>query len=108
MKKLLLCLVLMGKEYFFKVILPEIFPAMLTGFGLAFARGIGEYGSIVFIAGNIPYETQIAPLLIMTKLEQYKYADATSIALVMLAVSFLILLFINMIQGYVNEISGNN
>lgn len=97
-----------GKRIFFKVILPEIFPAMLTGFGLAFARGIGEYGSIVFIAGNIPYETQIAPLLIMTKLEQYKYADATSIALVMLAVSFLILLFINMIQGYVNKISGNN
>lgn len=97
-----------GKRTFFKVILPEIFPAMLTGFGLAFARGIGEYGSVVFIAGNIPYETQIAPLLIMTKLEQYKYADATSIALVMLIVSFIILFLLNMIQGHVNKISGNN
>ncbi|MDR1700572.1 MAG: sulfate ABC transporter permease subunit CysT [Lachnoclostridium sp.] len=83
---------------FFKVILPEIFPAMLTGFGLALARGIGEYGSVVFIAGNIPYETQIAPLLIVSKLEQYKYADATAIALVLLVISFLILLFLNIIQ----------
>ena len=65
---------------FFKVILPELFPALLAGFGLAFARGIGEYGSVVFIAGNIPYKTQIAPLLIMTKLEQYKYADATAVS----------------------------
>lgn len=97
-----------GKRTFFKVILPEIFPAMLTGFGLALARGIGEYGSVVFIAGNIPYETQIAPLLIMTKLEQYKYADATSIALVMLIVSFIILFLLNMVQGHVNKISGNN
>jgi len=83
---------------FFKVILPEIFPALLTGFGLALARGIGEYGSVVFIAGNIPYQTEIAPLLIMTKLEQYKYADATAIALVLLIISFLILLFINIVQ----------
>lgn len=96
------------KRIFFKVIFPEIFPAMLTGFGLALARGIGEYGSVVFIAGNIPYETQIAPLLIMTKLEQYKYADATAIALVMLAVSFIILFLINMIQGHVNKIAGNS
>ena len=69
---------------FFRVIFPELFPAFLAGFGLAFARGIGEYGSVVFIAGNIPYKTQIAPLLIMTKLEQYKYEDATAIALVLL------------------------
>lgn len=95
------------RRTFFKVILPEIFPAMLTGFGLAFARGIGEYGSVVFIAGNIPYETQIAPLLIMTKLEQFKYTDATAIALVMLVASFVILLFINMIQVRVNKITGN-
>ncbi|MBM7871421.1 sulfate transport system permease protein [Clostridium pascui] len=95
------------KRTFFKVILPEIFPAMLTGFGLAFARAIGEYGSVVFIAGNIPYETQIAPLLIMTKLEQFKYTDATAIALVMLVSSFAILLFVNMIQVRVNKITNN-
>ncbi|KOA20712.1 sulfate transport system permease protein CysT [Clostridium homopropionicum DSM 5847] len=96
-----------GRRTFFKVIFPEIFPAMLTGFGLALARGIGEYGSVVFIAGNIPYETQIAPLLIMTKLEQYKYTDATAIALVMLIASFIILLLINMIQAYANKITSN-
>lgn len=91
------------RRIFFKVIFPEIFPAMLTGFGLALARGIGEYGSVVFIAGNIPYETQIAPLLIMTKLEQFKYKDATAIALVMLIAAFLILFAINIIQSYVNR-----
>ncbi|MCM1266509.1 MAG: sulfate ABC transporter permease subunit CysT [Bacteroidales bacterium] len=88
-----------GRVYtFFRVILPELFPALLAGFGLAFARGIGEYGSVVFIAGNIPYKTQIAPLLIMTKLEQYKYADATACALVLLLISFLLMLLINSIQ----------
>ncbi len=86
------------RRIFFKVIFPEIFPAMLTGFGLALARGIGEYGSVVFIAGNIPLKTQIAPLLIVSKLEQYKYADATAIALILLIISFLILLLINIIQ----------
>jgi sulfate transport system permease protein len=88
------------RRTFFQVVLPEIFPAMLTGFGLALARGIGEYGSVVFIAGNIPYKTQIAPLIIMSKLEQFKYEDATAIALVMLLASFIILLFINIIQTY--------
>lgn len=88
---------------FFKVIFPEIFPAMLTGFGLALARGIGEYGSVVFIAGNIPYETQIAPLLIVAKLEQLKYTDATAIALVILAASFSILFIINIIQSVINK-----
>ncbi len=88
---------------FFRVILPELFPALLAGAGLAFARGIGEYGSVVFIAGNIPYETQIAPLLIMTKLEQYKYADATAIALVLLLISFLLMLLINSIQIYMQR-----
>ncbi|MDF2610210.1 MAG: sulfate/thiosulfate transporter subunit [Lachnospiraceae bacterium] len=96
-----------GSRIFLKVILPEIFPAMITGFGLAFARGIGEYGSIVFIAGNIPYETQIAPLLIMSKLEQFKYADATAIALVMLIISFTILFFINIVQSYINKVNSN-
>lgn len=90
---------------FFRVILPELFPALLAGFGLAFARGIGEYGSVVFIAGNIPYKTQIAPLLIMTKLEQYKYADATAIALVLLLISFLLMFLINSIQIYMQQFS---
>lgn len=90
---------------FFRVILPELFPALLAGFGLAFARGIGEYGSVVFIAGNIPYKTQIAPLLIMTKLEQYKYADATAIALVLLLVSFVLMLLINSVQIYMQKFS---
>ncbi len=90
---------------FFKVILPELFPALIAGFGLAFARGIGEYGSVVFIAGNIPYKTQIAPLLIMTKLEQYKYEDATAIALVLLLVSFVVMLIINSAQIYMQKFS---
>lgn len=90
---------------FFHVILPEVFPALLAGFGLAFARGIGEYGSVVFIAGNIPYKTQIAPLLIMIKLEQYKYADATAIAFVLLLLSFLLMLLINSIQIYMQKFS---
>lgn len=90
---------------FFQVIFPEIRPALLTGFGLALARGIGEYGSVVFIAGNLPYKTQIAPLLIMSKLEQFDYSGATAIALVMLLISFLILLFLNVIQAYTNKVT---
>ncbi|WP_338555057.1 sulfate ABC transporter permease subunit CysT [Paenibacillus sp. KS-LC4] len=88
---------------FWKVILPELLPALLTGFALAFARGIGEYGSVVFISGNMPMKTEIAPLLIMTKLEQFDYAGATAIALVMLVVSFLLLLFINFMQWRINR-----
>lgn len=95
-----------GKCYtFFSVILPEVFPALLAGFGLAFARGIGEYGSVVFIAGNIPYKTQIAPLLIMSKLEQYKYVDAAAIALVLLVFSFILMLVINSVQIYAQRFS---
>lgn len=95
-----------GRTYtFFRVILPELFPALLAGFGLAFARGIGEYGSVVFIAGNIPYKTQIAPLLIMAKLEQYKYADATAIALVLLMISFVLMFLINSAQIYMQRFS---
>lgn len=95
-----------GRIYtFFRVILPELFPALLAGFGLAFARGIGEYGSVVFIAGNIPYKTQIAPLLIMSKLEQYKYGDATAIALVLLLISFILMFFINSAQIYMQRFS---
>lgn len=88
---------------FFHIILPELVPAVMAGFGLSFARGIGEYGSVVFIAGNIPYRTQIAPLLIMEKLEQYKYADATAIALVLMLLSFLLLLVINIVQIYMQR-----
>lgn len=93
-----------GRVYtFFHVVLPELFPALLAGFGLAFARGIGEYGSVVFIAGNIPNKTQIAPLLIMEKLEQYKYSDATAVALVLLILSFLLMLLINSVQLYMQR-----
>lgn len=88
---------------FFQIILPTLFPALLTGFTLAFARGIGEYGSVVFISGNMPLITEISPLLIMTKLEQYDYAGATAIAAVMLIVSFLLLLLINVLQWTMNR-----
>lgn len=83
-----------------RVILPEIVPALLTGLTLAFARAIGEYGSVVFIAGNMPMRTEITPLLIMTKLEQYDYAGATAIAVAMLVASFLLLLGINLLQWW--------
>lgn len=88
---------------FIKVILPELLPALLTGFALSFARGIGEYGSVVFISGNMPMKTEIAPLLIMTKLEQFDYAGATAIAAVMLSISFILLLFINLLQWRMNR-----
>jgi sulfate transport system permease protein len=81
-----------------RVVLPTIAPALLTGFALAFARAVGEYGSVVFISGNMPMRTEIVPLLIITKLEQYDYPGATAVALVMLVVSFLLLLTINVLQ----------
>ena len=84
---------------FRKIILPEILPAAFTGFGLAFGRCIGEYGSVVFIAGNMPYETEITPLIIMSELQEYDYASATAIALVMLTASFALLFFVNLIQA---------
>jgi sulfate transport system permease protein len=84
---------------FRRVIWPEIRPAALTGFGMALARGLGEYGSVVFIAGNKPYATEIAPLMIMGQLQSYDYGGATAIALVMLAASFLILLLMNIVQA---------
>jgi len=83
-----------------RVLLPTIVPALLTGFALAFARAIGEYGSVVFIAGNRPMVTEIAPLLIMSKLEQFDYVGAAAIATVMLSISFVLLLFINLLQGW--------
>ncbi len=79
-------------QTFWRVILPEMLPAMLTGFALAFARALGEYGSVVFISGNMPFKTEIVPLLIITKLEQYDYQGATAIAVVMLVASFVLLL----------------
>jgi sulfate transport system permease protein len=86
-------------QTFRRVILPAISPALVTGFTLAFARALGEYGSVVFISGNMPMKTEIAPLLIVTKLEQYEYASATAIAVVMLVVSFVLLLLIQGLQA---------
>ncbi len=93
-------------QVFLKVILPNILPAAITGISLAFARGIGEYGSVIFIAGNMPYISEIIPLLIITKLEQYDYAGATAIGLTMLILSFLLLLMINALQWWVRRRSG--
>lgn len=83
-----------------RVLLPPLAPALLTGFALAFARGVGEYGSVIFISGNIAYVSEIAPLLIVVKLEQYDYAGATGVATIMLAISFVALLVINLIQAW--------
>jgi sulfate transport system permease protein len=85
-------------QIFRRVILPAILPALATGFALAFARGAGEYGSVIFIAGNLPYVSEIAPLLIITHLEEYDYVGATAIAVVMLVLSFAILLLLNALQ----------
>ena len=83
-----------------RVVLPELTPALLTGMALAFARGVGEYGSVIFIAGNVPFVSEIAPLLIVVKLEEYDYAGATAIAAIMLALSFVMLLAINAAQAW--------
>ncbi|MCX7098297.1 MAG: sulfate ABC transporter permease subunit CysT [Methylococcales bacterium] len=93
-------------QVFTKIIFPNVFPALLTGFALAFARGVGEYGSVIFIAGNIPYISEIVPLLIVTKLEQFDIEGATAIALTMLVISFLLLLLINALQFWVRKRSG--
>jgi sulfate transport system permease protein len=87
-------------QTFVRVILPTVLPALLTGFALAFARAVGEYGSVIFIAGNMPMVSEIAPLMIITKLEQYDYAGATSVAVVMLVGAFLLLLAINLLQWW--------
>ncbi|MEX1109487.1 MAG: sulfate ABC transporter permease subunit CysT [Dongiaceae bacterium] len=86
------------RQSIFRVILPGLLPAILTGFAMALARGIGEYGSVIFIAGNIPYVSEIAPLLIVIRLEEYDYAGATTVAAIMLIISFAMLLVINLIQ----------
>lgn len=90
-------------DVFRRVIFPAVFPALLTGFALAFARAIGEYGSVIFIAGNMPYISEIAPLLIISKLEQYDYAGATAIAVAMLLISFVLLLAINVLQWWTSR-----
>lgn len=87
-------------QTFSRVLLPSIAPALATGFGLAFARGAGEYGSVIFIAGNMPYKSEIAPLLIVTQLEEYDYAGAAAIACVMLLISFAMLIVLNLVQTW--------
>lgn len=93
-------------QTFRHVIFPTVMPALLTGFALAFARALGEYGSVIFIAGNLPFVSEITPLLIITKLEQYDYAGATAIAVVMLVVSFVLLLVINALQAWARKRQG--
>jgi len=83
-----------------RVVFPELLPALLTGFSLAFARAIGEYGSVVFISGNMPMKTEITPLLIVTKLANYDYSGATALAVATLMMSFVLLLFINLLQWW--------
>jgi sulfate transport system permease protein len=95
-------------QTFWRVVLPTLTPALLTGFALAFARATGEYGSVIFIAGNIPLVSEITPLLIITKLEQYDYAGATAIAVVMLVASFLLLLTINLLQAWTRRRAGKS
>jgi sulfate transport system permease protein len=90
-----------------RVILPGLLPAILTGFALAFARGVGEYGSVIFIAGNLPYESEIAPLLIIIRLEENNYAGATAIAAIMLVISFAMLLVVNLLQGWSRRYFGH-
>jgi sulfate/thiosulfate transport system permease protein len=94
-------------QIFTKVILPHIMPALLTGFAMAFARAIGEYGSVIFIAGNMPMISEITPLIIIGKLEQYDYAGATAVAVVMLVLSFILLLVINALQGWQRRHTGD-
>ena len=86
-----------------RVVLPALWPALLTGFALAFARGVGEYGSVIFIAGNLPFATEIAPLLITIRLDEFDYAGATAIAVAMLLLSFVVLLLVNSVQAWLQR-----
>jgi sulfate transport system permease protein len=95
-------------QTFSRVVFPSIAPALLTGFAMAFARAVGEYGSVIFIAGNMPMVSEITPLIIIGKLEQYDYAGATAVATVMLAISFVLLLVINGLQGWQRKRSAGN
>jgi len=100
------CLGASRLQTFIKVIFPAIFPALSTGFAMAFARAVGEYGSVIFIAGNMPMVSEITPLVIIGKLEQYDYAGATAVATVMLVISFVMLLVINALQGWQRKQTG--
>ncbi|MFZ3034147.1 MAG: sulfate ABC transporter permease subunit CysT [Parvibaculum sp.] len=93
-------------QTFWRVLLPALLPSLLTGFALAFARGVGEYGSIIFIAGNLPYKSEIAPLLIVIKLEEFDYAGATAVAALMLVLSFALLLAVNLLQSWSRRSTG--
>ncbi|MNY34535.1 Sulfate transport system permease protein CysT [compost metagenome] len=93
-------------QTFVRVVFPTVLPSLMTGFALAFARATGEYGSVIFIAGNMPMVSEITPLFIITKLEQYDYAGATAIAVVMLLISFVLLLSINLLQAWARGKSG--
>jgi len=101
-----MCLGATRWQTFTKVILPAIAPALLTGFAMAFARAVGEYGSVIFIAGNVPMVSEITPLVIVSKLEQYDYAGATAVAVVMLVASFVLLLVINALQAWQRRRAG--
>ena len=90
-----------------RVVMPALVPSLMTGFALAFARAVGEYGSVIFIAGNIPYVSEIAPLLIIIRLTEFNYAGATAIATIMLLISFLLLLVINLLQAWSRKRLGN-
>ena len=94
------CLGATRSQTFWRVLMPTLLPATVTGFALAFARGIGEYGSVVFVSGNMPFKTEIAPVLVVASLESFKYADAAAIALVMLAMSFTLLVGINLLERW--------
>jgi sulfate/thiosulfate transport system permease protein len=87
-------------QTFRTVILPTLYPALITGFALAFSRGVGEYGSVVFVSGNMPYKTEIAPILIVARLEEFAYSEATAIAVVLLVISFLMLVLINLLERW--------
>ncbi len=100
MEEAALCLGASRRQIFTRIILPQILPALMAGFAMAFARALGEYGSVIFIAGNMPYKSEIVPLIIVIKLEQYDYAGATAIALAMLIASFIMLLIINLLMKW--------
>jgi len=93
-------------QTFYQVILPTLYPALITGFALAFARSIGEYGSVVFISGNMPYKTEIAPILIVARLEEFAYGEATAIAVVLLLISFSMLVLINFLESWSRRHAG--
>jgi sulfate transport system permease protein len=94
------CLGASRLQTFLRVLLPTLYPAMVTGFALAFARALGEYGSVVFVSGNMPYKTEIAPVLIVARLEEFAYGEATAIAVVLLVMSFAMLVIINLLERW--------